>query len=85
MINVWRLSYLLFGPYRRMWLFPLAQRRGLQVSSSIDGADIALLRLGCPYEERPGGFEKLFHAGSLEYSAEEMERQAEISESAQLQ
>ncbi|KAJ5380660.1 uncharacterized protein N7496_003088 [Penicillium cataractarum] len=56
----------------------VVQTRGLKVSPSIEGADIALLRLRCPYENRPGGFEKLFHAGPLEYSAEEKERQADI-------
>ena len=30
-------------------------------------ADVALLRLNAPYEPRLGGFEAMFHAGSLEF------------------
>jgi beta-glucosidase len=37
-------------------------------------ADVALVRLKAPYEPRPGGFEALFHAGSLEFPAAEVER-----------
>ncbi|PPK98849.1 beta-glucosidase [Kineococcus xinjiangensis] len=42
--------------------------------ASPEEADVALLRLEAPYEPRPGGFEAHFHAGSLEYSPEELER-----------
>ncbi|MET9019974.1 glycoside hydrolase family 3 N-terminal domain-containing protein [Actinopolymorpha sp. NPDC004070] len=41
-------------------------------------ADVALLRLGTPYEPRPGGFEAMFHAGSLEFDETEKARQAAI-------
>ena len=37
-------------------------------------ADVALIRLKAPYEPRPGGFEARFHAGSLEFPAEEVQR-----------
>jgi beta-glucosidase len=37
-------------------------------------ADVALVRLKAPYEPRPGGFEAYFHAGSLEFPAEEVQR-----------
>lgn len=37
-------------------------------------ADIAILRLRCPYEPRPGGFEKKFHAGSLAFAPAELAR-----------
>jgi beta-glucosidase len=37
-------------------------------------ADLALLRVKAPYEVRECGFERLFHAGSLEFPASEMER-----------
>ena len=32
-------------------------------------ADLALLRLSTPYEERPGRFESFFHAGPLDFDA----------------
>ena len=35
---------------------------------------MALLRLKAPYEPRPGGFEAHFHAGSLEFPVEEVQR-----------
>ncbi|CEL04585.1 hypothetical protein ASPCAL05713 [Aspergillus calidoustus] len=54
------------------------QARGLQVVEDPADADIALLRLKTPYEPRPGGFESLFHAGSLEFSEEEKARQSKI-------
>ena len=50
-----------------------AEARGLKITS-LERADIAIVRLRCPYEPRPGGFEALFHAGSLEFSAEERAR-----------
>ncbi|KAL4733733.1 glycosyl hydrolase family 3 N terminal domain-containing protein [Aspergillus similis] len=54
------------------------EARGLQLVDDPADAQIALLRLKAPYEPRPGAFEALFHAGSLEYSAEEKARQAKI-------
>ena len=30
-------------------------------------ADLALLRLSTPYEQRPGRFESFFHAGPLDF------------------
>ncbi|KAI0179500.1 glycoside hydrolase family 3 protein [Hypoxylon sp. FL1284] len=54
------------------------QSRNLTVVTKPEDADYALLRLQAPYEPRPGGFESGFHAGSLEFSAEERERQAAI-------
>jgi beta-glucosidase len=41
-------------------------------------ADVALLRLKAPYEPRPGGFEAMFHAGSLEFPVAERDHHAEI-------
>ncbi|MGW8357351.1 glycoside hydrolase family 3 protein [Streptomyces wedmorensis] len=38
------------------------------------GADLAVLRLRTPYEERPNLFESLFHSGSLAFPAEELDR-----------
>jgi beta-glucosidase len=36
-------------------------------------ADLALLRLSAPYEQRPGRFESLFHAGPLDFEPERLE------------
>lgn len=52
--------------------------RNLTVVDKPEDADYALLRLAAPYEPRPGGFEAAYHAGSLEFSAEEIKRQAAI-------
>jgi hypothetical protein len=41
-------------------------------------ADVALLRLKAPYEPRSGGFEARFHAGSLEFPADERDHHAAI-------
>jgi beta-glucosidase len=41
-------------------------------------ADVALLRLNAPYEPRPGGFEAMFHAGSLEFPVEDRDHHAAI-------
>ncbi|OTA53974.1 glycoside hydrolase family 3 protein [Hypoxylon sp. EC38] len=54
------------------------QNRNLTVVTKPEDANYALLRLEAPYEPRPGGFESAFHAGSLEFSADERERQATI-------
>ncbi|KAJ6008270.1 hypothetical protein N7540_012246 [Penicillium herquei] len=56
----------------------VAQARGLEVVSDPTWADIALMRLKAPFTPRPGAFESMFHAGSLEYSDEEKARQAAI-------
>lgn len=55
----------------------VATSRGLQVVD-LHEADIALLRIKAPYEARPGGFESRFHAGSLEFTEEEKDRQNAI-------
>jgi beta-glucosidase len=52
-------------------------RYGQVVSNPAD-ADIALLRLKAPYEPRPGGFEAMFHAGSLEFPVAERDHHAAI-------
>ncbi|KAJ5896068.1 uncharacterized protein N7473_005467 [Penicillium subrubescens] len=54
------------------------QTYGHQVVEDPTDADIALLRLKTPYEPRLGGFESLFHVGSLEFNEEEKAHQAEI-------
>ncbi|KAF3058148.1 putative beta-glucosidase C [Daldinia childiae] len=56
----------------------LLQNRTYTVVDKPEDADYALLRLAAPYEPRPGGFESGFHAGSLEFSAEERARQETI-------
>ena len=66
---------------RRMYLEgvsdEVASRYGEVVDNPAD-AEIALLRLKAPYEPRPGGFEAMFHAGSLEFPAQERDRLTEI-------
>jgi beta-glucosidase len=59
----------------------LASRYGEVVSDPAE-ADVALLRLKAPYEPRPGGFEALFHAGSLEFPAAERDHHAAICSAA---
>lgn len=56
----------------------LLTERDMTVVDTPEEADMALLRLGTPYEPRPGGFESLLHAGSLEFNATERARQASI-------
>ncbi|MFJ9060483.1 glycoside hydrolase family 3 C-terminal domain-containing protein [Streptomyces sp. NPDC102409] len=36
-------------------------------------ADFAVLRLSTPFDARPGGFESFFHAGRLDFPAEELD------------
>ncbi|KAF9732503.1 hypothetical protein PMIN04_011917 [Paraphaeosphaeria minitans] len=54
------------------------EARNLTLAYTPEEADLALIRLQAPYEPRPGGFEKNYHAGSLEYNATEKARQAAI-------
>ncbi|KAI8932428.1 hypothetical protein NX059_010614 [Plenodomus lindquistii] len=54
------------------------QQRNMTVVSTPEEADYAFLRLNAPYEPRPGGFERNYHSGSLEYNATEKARQAAI-------
>lgn len=42
-------------------------------------ADVALLRLEAPYEERGPGFESFFHAGSLEFADDVVAHVAEVA------
>jgi beta-glucosidase len=55
----------------------VASRYGDVVDNPTD-ADVALLRLKASYEPRPGGFEAKFHAGSLEFPADQRAHHAEI-------
>jgi len=55
----------------------IASRYGHVVSTPGD-ADVALLRLKAPYEPRPGGFEAMFHAESLEFPDQERDHHAGI-------
>lgn len=41
--------------------------RYFSVAQRVEDADVALVRLQAPFEPRPGGFEAMFHAGSLEF------------------
>jgi beta-glucosidase len=55
----------------------VASQYGEVVGDPAD-ADVALLRLKAPYEPRPGGFEAMFHAGSLEFPAAERDHHAAV-------
>jgi beta-glucosidase len=44
------------------------------VVTDLGEADVAILRLATPYEPRDGFLERLFHAGTLEFSPEERNR-----------
>ncbi|WP_028050526.1 glycoside hydrolase family 3 protein [Cellulomonas sp. URHD0024] len=48
-------------------------RHGTVVDDPAD-ADVAILRLKAPWEQRSNGFEALFHAGSLDFPASEVDR-----------
>ena len=46
-----------------------------QVTEKIEDAELAILRLKAPYEQRNGSFlERLFHAGRLDFSEDEKQR-----------
>ena len=46
-----------------------------QVVQSVEEADLAILRLAAPYEQRDGNFlERLFHAGDLAFKPDELRR-----------
>jgi beta-glucosidase len=45
-----------------------------QVVESVQDADLAILRLSAPYEQREGFLERMFHAGDLAFPKEEKAR-----------
>ncbi len=49
-----------------------------QIVASPEEADLAIIRKNAHFDPRPGGFEAIFHAGSLAYPAEEVARIVEI-------
>lgn len=49
----------------------IAGEYGAVVESPAD-ADVAILRLSAPFEERPTFFENFFHSGSLDFTAEQI-------------
>lgn len=50
-----------------------------QVVNDPDKADVAILRIKAPYEHRKGGFEANMHAGSLEFSSDEINHINDVS------
>ncbi|MFE5308903.1 glycoside hydrolase family 3 protein [Isoptericola sp. NPDC056605] len=52
---------------------------GVTVVASPAEADVALLRLKAPYEDRGPGFEGFFHAGSLDFPADVVAHVAEVA------
>jgi beta-glucosidase len=51
---------------------PTVVREFAEVTDDVTAADLAVLRLKAPYERRPGRFEQFFHAGSLEFTEDEL-------------
>ncbi len=51
-----------------------------EIVASPADADVAIIRKHAHFDPRPGGFEALFHAGSLEYPADEVARIVAICE-----
>ncbi|MBS2535600.1 hypothetical protein KGQ20_22830 [Catenulispora sp. NF23] len=51
-----------------------------EIVSAPEDADLALVRLKAPYDKREGLLESAFHAGSLEFPAEEIDRLRTIAE-----
>lgn len=49
------------------------------VVASPEKADVAVLRVKAPFEQRGGGFESFFHAGSLDFPEAELARIAKIA------
>ncbi|MDN4616345.1 glycoside hydrolase family 3 N-terminal domain-containing protein [Leifsonia sp. F6_8S_P_1B] len=50
-----------------------------EVVASPEAADVVVVRLQAPYEERPTVFESLFHSGSLEFPDEVVEHLRELA------
>jgi len=51
---------------RRLWVDGLVTSRS--TAATLAEADLAVVRLRAPYDARPGKFESMFHAGSLEFA-----------------
>ncbi|MFJ4222580.1 glycoside hydrolase family 3 protein [Curtobacterium luteum] len=62
---------------RRLWVEGLTTDR--PTADSPADADVAVVRLRAPYDERPGAFERLFHAGSLDFPAATIEHVRELA------
>ena len=65
----------------KIYVEGIAPEYAAQLGQLVDNfadADLAVIRKAAHYDPRPGGFEALFHAGSLEYPAEEVARIVEI-------
>lgn len=54
-------------------------RGPLVVTAEGEPADVTVLRLSAPYEERGPGFDALFHAGSLDFAPETIDRVREVA------
>jgi beta-glucosidase len=61
-------------------LAPEAAARYGEVAATPEEADYAILRLQAPFEPRNGFLERHFHAGKLDFDAEELSRILEICE-----
>jgi len=71
-----------FAPGLKLYLegvdAPLAAAYG-QIVATPGEADLAILRLDAPHDERPTRFESHFHAGSLDFPAEVIAHVAEVA------
>ena len=50
-----------------------------EVTDDVAEADVALVRIGAPFEPRTAGFEAFFHAGSLEFADDERDRLLDLA------
>ncbi|ROP74047.1 glycoside hydrolase family 3 protein [Curtobacterium sp. PhB115] len=66
---------------RRIWVEGLdaSTVTGAQVVGDLADADVAVIRLRAPYDERPGRFESMFHAGSLDFPDERIAHVREVA------
>lgn len=63
---------------RRLYVEGLTTSRPTATTPA--AADVAVIRLRAPYDERPGAFERMFHAGSLEFPEETVARVRALAE-----
>lgn len=57
----------------------LGEEHPLRVVTDIADADVALMRVEAPFEDRGPGFDSFFHAGSLEFDEATVERVAALA------
>ncbi|MFT4137098.1 glycoside hydrolase family 3 protein [Microbacterium sp.] len=71
-----------FAPGLRLYVEGIAAETAAAYGQVVDTpaeADIAILRLRAPFEERATAFENFFHAGSLDFPQDELDHVAEVA------